>query len=342
MSARRPQIAQGKQRHQLRRVLSKALLAHLGEAELALADPKGVFYLGAHTGLEFLGLFAQRTPRRVLLRLAFARTHGHMPVHARGFGKPGRTLLASVCKHDRLFSVKQTMSLGYIVEVGCCSADCVHQPKISIHPDMGFHTEMPLVALLGLVHLGVTLTTAVLGGTGCSNQGDVHHSSCLEHQALGGQGGIDGGQQLDVQIVLFKQMAWTWSFAKPHEGSLLGKTNSSRIEPCKFAIQRGIVQGLFHRRVRDAKPLLQEVNLQQGLNHKRRASSFGRYATGCKRLNQAIKFGPRHHLVHLVEEHAFACSLGDKLKSGGSEADLFHKRSVVKSVICALGFADIP
>ena len=39
MTACHPQIAQRKQRHQLRRVLGKAFVAHLGEAELALDEP---------------------------------------------------------------------------------------------------------------------------------------------------------------------------------------------------------------------------------------------------------------------------------------------------------------
>jgi len=42
-STSHPQIAQRKQRHQLRGVLGKALVAHLGKAELALDDSKRVF-----------------------------------------------------------------------------------------------------------------------------------------------------------------------------------------------------------------------------------------------------------------------------------------------------------
>ena len=65
--ARHPQIAQAKQREQLRGVLGKALVAHLCEAELALDDSQGVFQLGAHTDIEFLSLFAQCAPRSVVV-----------------------------------------------------------------------------------------------------------------------------------------------------------------------------------------------------------------------------------------------------------------------------------
>jgi hypothetical protein len=84
LSARHPQIGQRKQRHQLRRVLGQALVAHLGKAELALDDLTQMFHLGPNTGLKFLDLFAHSSPGRVLLYFAFARTHGHLPLHASG------------------------------------------------------------------------------------------------------------------------------------------------------------------------------------------------------------------------------------------------------------------
>jgi hypothetical protein len=51
---------------------------------------------------------------------------------------------------------------------------------------------------------------------------------------------------------------------------------------------------------------------------------------------------PWHHQVHLVKEHAFARTLGDKFKSGSGKAVLFHKRSVVQSSFSLAGFADPP
>jgi len=56
-----------------------------------------------------------------------------------------------------------------------------------------FIFEVPLVTFPGLVHIWVAIATAVLGGTGCGNQGGVHHCAGLEHQAILGQGGVDGG-----------------------------------------------------------------------------------------------------------------------------------------------------
>ena len=52
LSARHPQIAQCKQRHEVRRVLGQSFVAHLDEAKLALDDSKRVLHLGPNTGLE--------------------------------------------------------------------------------------------------------------------------------------------------------------------------------------------------------------------------------------------------------------------------------------------------
>jgi hypothetical protein len=47
--------------------------------------------------------------------------------------------------------------------------DAVYQTGISVNANMAFHSKVPLVALLGLVHLRVMLAVFVLGGTGRSN-----------------------------------------------------------------------------------------------------------------------------------------------------------------------------
>ena len=65
-----PQIAQGKQRDQLRRVLGQSLVANFGVAELALDDPERVFHLGTDAGLELLSLVQQLAPGRLPGRMA--------------------------------------------------------------------------------------------------------------------------------------------------------------------------------------------------------------------------------------------------------------------------------
>ena len=72
-----PQVAQGKQRHQLRRVLCQPFVANLGEAELALDHPERVLDLRANAGFELLGFVQQAAPRRVLIPVSY--THLTLP-----------------------------------------------------------------------------------------------------------------------------------------------------------------------------------------------------------------------------------------------------------------------
>ena len=64
---------------------------------------------------------------------------------------------------------------------------------------------MPLVALLGLVHLRVALAFAILGRAGCCNQRGVDGRAVFERQPFGGQRAVDGGQYLQAELVLFER-----------------------------------------------------------------------------------------------------------------------------------------
>ncbi|WP_370220952.1 hypothetical protein [Acidovorax sp. ST3] len=53
--------------------------------------------------------------------------------------------------------------MRHIVEVGGRTDGGVHQSRVNIHADVCIDAEVPLVALLGPVHLGVSLTLIILG-----------------------------------------------------------------------------------------------------------------------------------------------------------------------------------
>jgi len=144
------------------------------------------------------------------------------------------------------------------MDIGGRTNDSVDQAGICIHTNVGLYAEVPLVTLLGLVHLGILLPRAVLGGTGCGNQGGVNYRAGLKHQAFGGQGGVNGGQQLDAEVVIFEQVA------EPKDGALIGEAANAGVQVRKLAVQRNVVQRLFHGRVRQAKPLLHAVDAQHG------------------------------------------------------------------------------
>ena len=76
-------------------------------------------------------------------------------VHAGGFRSFVGILVARIRKDHLLFTLQQRMALGDIVDVGICCNHGVHQTAMRVHPNIGPHAAVPLVALLSLVHLGV-------------------------------------------------------------------------------------------------------------------------------------------------------------------------------------------
>ena len=312
MSSGHPHIAQRKQRHQLRCILGQPFVANLGETELALDHPKWMFDLRAHAGFELLGFLQQTVPRRVLIQYpTFARAHGNVPVHARGFWPLDRSLVTGIRKHHSFLTMQQGMALRDIVDIGCCAYDGVHQTRLCVDTNVRLHAEVPLVAFLGLVHLRVTLTGAVLGGAGCCNQSGVHHRTGLEQQAVGGELGVDHLQDLRAQIMRFEQVAKSQD-ADPVRNAL-GTANA-----CEVAVKAGLKQGFFNAQIRQAKPLLWAMNTQHHCQIKWRTSRLG---YRCVRGDQRQQLALRHHLLHLIEQSLLERALGAEVQAN---IFLFH------------------
>jgi len=100
--------------------------------------------------------------------------------------------------------------------------------------------------------------------------------------------------------------------AKPQDGALVGKPADAAGQLRKLAVQRRVKQRLFHRRIGQTKPLLQEVDAQHGLNRKRRPAGL---AFRVVRFNQRNQVGPGNHTLHLVEKLALARLLDQQLQA---------------------------
>ena len=59
-------------------------------------------------------------------------------------------------------TVQTGIGLRHITHIGSRRDDRVHQSGICVHTKLSLHSEVPLVALLGLVHLGIALAAGVL------------------------------------------------------------------------------------------------------------------------------------------------------------------------------------
>jgi len=307
-------------------------------SKLALDHPKRMLHLRPDAGLEFFQLVTQRVAGfGFVQRFALARHHGYLPIHIRVllldlfalFNAP----ITRVNKDHFFLTVQQGICLRDVVRVGCCGCDRVHKARMNVHANVRLHAKVPLVALFGLMHIGVSLALVVLGRSGRSDQRGVHHGARLEHQTAINQLGVDGGQDLLAQPVYFEHVA------KPHDGALVGQTAHACIQVGKLLVQRDVVQLLFHGRVGVTKELLEQMNAQHHLCGKRWPASLARRRVRCYQRQQ---IRPRDHQVHFIEKLTLAHALGDKLKSGGGKAHLFHGSTVTNQAVTGMIFADLP
>lgn len=94
------------------------------------------------------------------------------------------TDVAGVGVNDLFLAMQQRVDLAHVRRIGGRRRHRVRQPRVDVHADMGHHPEMPLIALLGLVQLGIALAVGILGRAPRRDDCRVHDRSLLEHQAL--------------------------------------------------------------------------------------------------------------------------------------------------------------
>ena len=77
--------------------------------------------------------------------------------------------------------------------------------RVTIHSNVRFHSEIPFIPLLGLVHFRVAFLLVGLGGGRLLDQRCIHQRTFAQQQAAFRQIGIDGAEQAFAQIVRFEQ-----------------------------------------------------------------------------------------------------------------------------------------
>jgi len=177
------QVRQAEQRHQLRRVLDQSAVTGLLQAEAILDDVEGMLDLGANTGLDRFELVAQQVDFLAhIQRAPFARAHGDVPANLTfGFRPFLGALIPGVAEALFLMTMKERLRLCDVIDVGRCADHRMYQPGVGIDADVRLHAEVPLIALLGLMHLGVTLALRVLGrGRGRDDRG-INDGAFAQH-----------------------------------------------------------------------------------------------------------------------------------------------------------------
>lgn len=244
MLAHHPQVRQRKQRVELLGVFLQAPVAHFDKPELALDDAKRVLDPGADARLERFDLVEDRVQGLAFIQFfPLAWAHGHMPAHVRlSIGALFDALVARIGKDDALAPVQQRVAFADIGHIARSAAHTMHQPKACIYTDMRFHPEIPLVALLARMHLGIALPSLVLGRAGRGDERGINQRARAQHQAALAQQIVDCLEQLFSQPVLLQPVA------KPQDGALIGHASVLR-KLGELTKQRRVEKRLLHRRV---------------------------------------------------------------------------------------------
>ena len=180
--------------------------------------------------------------------------------------------MGGVAPHPGLVAVQQRRQHPTVVHVGRARRHRVNELAAAVDPDVPFHAEEPLLALPGLAHLRVALAVLVLRRTRRIDERRIDDGAGPHVQSVLRQVRIDQPKQLLSQVVRLHQMA-----ELAYRG-LVGHRLSAQVNADKVAHRPRVIQCLFHRRVREVEPVLQQVNPEHALYPNRRPTrppSFG-------------------------------------------------------------------
>ena len=89
-----------------------------------------------------------------------------------------------IAPHAGLLSMQQLRQHLAVMHIRRRGRHRMDQFGPAVHPDMGLHAEVPLVALLRLMHLRIPLLRAILRRTGRTDNGGIHDGAPADLQAL--------------------------------------------------------------------------------------------------------------------------------------------------------------
>ena len=122
----------------------------------------------------------------------------------------------------------------------CCHLHGVNKSTAYIYSCMTFHSKVPLIARLYLVHLWVTLFFGILCRTGRTDERGIHNSSPTHHPPSSLQTAIDCFKEQLSQSMLLQQMT---EFQQCCD---IRHIHFQKVNPHKFAHGIAVVDGILH------------------------------------------------------------------------------------------------
>lgn len=291
VSPHHKEIRQGAGDEQPVGILEQSAIAGLHETEDSLDHQKRMFALGAHSRLRgVLGLLfrGQRVAARAFLVGEVFRVRGAATDYVR---LPG---IGAIAPHPRLRPVQQIGQDSGVVHVRGGRDHRVNELGLAVHPHVRLHPEIPLIALLGLVHLGVARSFPVLRRGGCLDDRGIDDGAAAHGETAGMQVPLDESEDSFAEAVRLQQVA-----ELAHRG-LVGRALAPQVDAHEGAHGARVVERFFDGGVREVEPLLQEVDPQHPLQPHGRTP--GAVVLGVKRFDQRTQLAPRHHAIHVGEK----------------------------------------
>lgn len=285
-------------------VFLQPLVSYLGETKLPLHDAEGMLDPGANSGFRpvlcsvFIGQFSIPTTFSVR-EIPGSRCMIGNDVSFPGIGRitpyPGFLPVQQITYHDR------------IVNIGGSRDHRMNQPGFAIDTDMRLHPEIPLIPFLRLVHIRITLSFLVLGGTGRINDRGIDYRSAGNFYPVLIEILIDQMEQVIAEIVFFHQMA------KLADCSFVGNRLLTEIDTDEVAHGAGIVQSFFGSGIGQVEPVLEEMNSQHALNPDGTSASTLRVRI--VGTDGFTKFRPGNNAFHVIEKALFPCLFAEFLEA---------------------------
>ena len=160
-------------------VLEQSRVTDLGNAKDLLHDLKRMFHLRPRCRL------APVTRSLDLAQGAMGRPRLLDELAGLGRHFAGRFALSPVGRippDSPFFAVQQRANHLRVTHPGRGGCYRVDQLAVGVHANMAFHPRAPLVALAGLMNLGITSLSLVLGRTGRVDDGRIHNGAAADSQ----------------------------------------------------------------------------------------------------------------------------------------------------------------
>ena len=193
--------------------------------------------------------------------------------------------------------MQQIRYLVAVMDVRRGNARAMDQAGLTVRANVQLHAEVPLVALLGLVHFRVAALLLVLGRGRCGDQRGIDNRAARQLHAVGQQQFAHFGEQRRTQLVLFHQVT------KVEQGRRIGRPFAAKIEPAEVSKHGHVVERIFAGFVAQVEPIGHAVHPQHPLHTHRRAPIPG---LRVMRLDQRTELGPRHQAIHARQKFRLA------------------------------------